>query len=208
MKFLPTIIALLLLTPLAHAEVYKWEDAQGVHYTDNPLSVPEKYRKKVHSENREQIRDAAPRITQQKMVVPQQAYQSQVYQENLGRQQRAAESMKHEQATARAQSTQTLKNAFATFAGFMLFWALLGLSILVAWIATIVDIVRSEFENPSNKTVWMILVLFIPILGMILYYLMGSSQKSSSGGYKSKYEAELLGRLKQNSADKDFDIGV
>jgi hypothetical protein len=55
-----TLCILLLLTSVASAEVYKWEDANGIHFTDSPASVPEKYREKVYAETREQIQNTAP----------------------------------------------------------------------------------------------------------------------------------------------------
>jgi hypothetical protein len=37
------------LAPPAFADIYRWEDESGViHFTDNPSSIPAKYRKKAH----------------------------------------------------------------------------------------------------------------------------------------------------------------
>ncbi|GAB4304215.1 MAG: hypothetical protein Fur0034_20950 [Desulfuromonadia bacterium] len=44
---LSSFICLLITTPL-QAEIYKWIDGRGVtSYTDNPASIPEKYRKRA-----------------------------------------------------------------------------------------------------------------------------------------------------------------
>ncbi|HPR32764.1 MAG TPA: PLD nuclease N-terminal domain-containing protein [Prolixibacteraceae bacterium] len=40
----------------------------------------------------------------------------------------------------------------------------------------LIDILRSDFEG-NNKLIWVIVVLFFPLLGAILYFLIGKNQK-------------------------------
>ncbi|NQU33424.1 MAG: PLDc_N domain-containing protein [Bacteroidetes bacterium] len=42
--------------------------------------------------------------------------------------------------------------------------------ILVFW--ALIDIVRSRFINPNMRTGWLVVVLFFPIIGSILYFQM------------------------------------
>jgi hypothetical protein len=55
-----------------------------------------------------------------------------------------------------------------------------------------VDIQRSEFYDPPNKIIWFVLLFYLPVLGVILYGIIGSSRKKN---VKNKYEMELLSRL-------------
>ena len=41
------------------------------------------------------------------------------------------------------------------------------------WIWAIIDIVKSSFKNPVQKTLWLLLVLLFPILGSIFYFQLG-----------------------------------
>jgi hypothetical protein len=202
---------LILLTSVASAEVYKWEDANGMHYTDSPGSVPEKYREKVYEETREQIRNSKPQSsngsTQRINQIQSQENQAAIYQANIEQQRRAVALQNQQQARALAVSTKNVEGAFLSLARFLVLWILVGMCVFIAWISTIVDIVRSEFTNPSNKSVWMMLVIFIPLLGMLLYYLVGLGQKSNSVNSKDKQQEELLARLKpRDPADKNFVI--
>jgi hypothetical protein len=211
MKCIPILIALFLITSAARAEVYKWEDSTGVHFTDNPFSVPEKYREKVYAETSQQVRNTSPSYQPPNAGIPQQVSPPQVDQEYLQHQQQAADVMMRQQSAAMAQTSKSLEKAIAGFAGFMFFWVLLGFSIFFVWIATIVDIVKSDFDNPSNKTVWILLVVLIPLLGMILYHLVGTSQKSrppksSTSPRRNAYKVEPSDRLRPNRDSKDFDI--
>ncbi|MRR55325.1 MAG: PLDc_N domain-containing protein [Deltaproteobacteria bacterium] len=45
------------------------------------------------------------------------------------------------------------------------------------WIFAIIDVVTSDFKEPSNKTIWIVLLIFLPPLGYILYSFMANSQK-------------------------------
>jgi hypothetical protein len=47
---------------------------------------------------------------------------------------------------------------------------------LLLWIFALVDILRSEFTS-SNKIVWLLVVIFLPVIGFILYFLIGTKQK-------------------------------
>jgi len=60
----------------------------------------------------------------------------------------------------------------------MLFLALLPIIALGLVLFALVDILRSEFTG-SNKLIWVIVVLFFPILGAILYLAIGRDQKIS-----------------------------
>lgn len=52
---------------------------------------------------------------------------------------------------------------------------LIGLVVLVLDIIAIVDAVRSSMET-AKKALWIILILVLPIVGMILYFLVGKKK--------------------------------
>ncbi|MDD2679314.1 MAG: PLDc N-terminal domain-containing protein [Candidatus Omnitrophica bacterium] len=49
---------------------------------------------------------------------------------------------------------------------------LLGLVVLVLDIVAIVDLMKSAKET-GKKILWVILILILPLIGMILYFLLG-----------------------------------
>lgn len=51
--------------------------------------------------------------------------------------------------------------------------------ILPIWV--LIDIIRSQFNDPNNKTIWVIVVILLPFLGSILYLAIGKGQKRSIG---------------------------
>ena len=110
---------LVFLTSVAYAEVYKWEDANGMHYTDSPASVPEKYREKVYEETGEQIRNSKPQvreeITPQNLPIVIQENQAAIYQTNLEQQRRTSETLKQQQDRALAVSNKNVESVSNTF---------------------------------------------------------------------------------------------
>ena len=65
------------------------------------------------------------------------------------------------------------------FMGMMIFSIVLGC--IALWIYAIIDIVKGGFKSESDKLVWLLLVLLVPALGTVLYYLVGQKQKSEPG---------------------------
>ncbi len=47
----------------------------------------------------------------------------------------------------------------------------------VLWIAALVDIIKSDFKDSNNKIIWILIVILVPIIGSILYFLMAKNQK-------------------------------
>ncbi len=69
-------------------------------------------------------------------------------------------------------------------AGILVLFAVVGsgilaLACLAAWVWALVDILRNEFSG-LNKLIWLALVIFLPLIGVILYYFIGREQKLSS----------------------------
>jgi uncharacterized membrane protein YphA (DoxX/SURF4 family) len=59
-------------------------------------------------------------------------------------------------------------------AGFMLFFVFFGLLVLVFWVWMLIDcLMRRKFED---KLVWILVLLFLNVLGAILYYLLVKSK--------------------------------
>jgi len=50
---------------------------------------------------------------------------------------------------------------------------LLGLIVLVLDIIAIVDLLKSS-KDTGKKALWIILILILPIVGMVLYFLIGN----------------------------------
>ena len=43
------------------------------------------------------------------------------------------------------------------------------------WIYTIVDIVKSNFQDETTKIIWLLVVVLIGILGSLMYWIFGRS---------------------------------
>ena len=52
-----------------------------------------------------------------------------------------------------------------------------GFFFLLLPLIALIDIVRSEFSDSSNKLIWVVIVIFFPIFGSILYFMLGKGQK-------------------------------
>lgn len=48
----------------------------------------------------------------------------------------------------------------------------------------IIDLVRSEFKDSTTKLIWILIVLFLPMLGSLIYLLIGRNQKTLSDSRK------------------------
>jgi uncharacterized membrane protein YhaH (DUF805 family) len=54
---------------------------------------------------------------------------------------------------------------------------LLGLLCIVLWIWALVDVINSRFREDSTKIIWCLLIIFLPFIGTILYFIIGREQK-------------------------------
>ncbi len=52
----------------------------------------------------------------------------------------------------------------------MLFIAGLAVFLFVFWILMIIDCVKRKFKNENDKTVWILVLIFLQFLGAIIYY--------------------------------------
>jgi cation transport ATPase len=188
------------LTSAASAEVYRWEDANGMNFTDNFSSVPEKYREKSSAETNEPSAETHmpsggtnPQVRvgmyRQNRVVAVQENQAAVHQAGLEQQRRAAEGKKQRQKNAR-----DLEDTLQSLVKYIVIGIMLGVCLFAVWIAAIVDITRSVFITSLIKTVWMLLVIFLPLIGMLLYIILGTSQKNDSVSCMEKQRPQLPAR--------------
>ena len=53
--------------------------------------------------------------------------------------------------------------------------SLLGLVVLVLDILAIVDCVNNQKDN-GKKILWIVLILVLPVVGLVLYYLVGKGK--------------------------------
>jgi len=58
-------------------------------------------------------------------------------------------------------------------------WILIifGIFLLAFQIWAIVDIIKSDFKQPDNKLLWIILIVIMPLIGSVIYYYMRDGQK-------------------------------
>ena len=60
------------------------------------------------------------------------------------------------------------------------FQEILILIVLVIPLIAIIDVVKSSFKESVNKIVWVLVVILLPILGAILYFIIGRNQKKAN----------------------------
>jgi len=54
---------------------------------------------------------------------------------------------------------------------------LIVIGALIFWLLALLDILRSNFTQGINKLCWLLVVLFVPLIGPIIYFFMGRQQK-------------------------------
>ena len=47
----------------------------------------------------------------------------------------------------------------------------------IFWIIALIDILKSDFRDTNGKIILALVVIFLPVIGSILYFLIGKSQK-------------------------------
>lgn len=50
----------------------------------------------------------------------------------------------------------------------------------IMMVGALIDILRSKFTDSQNKLVWVVLVIFLPFVGPLLYLLIGRGQKEKA----------------------------
>ena len=53
---------------------------------------------------------------------------------------------------------------------------LIGLLCFVFWVVALVDCIRS---NNSNKVLWVAIIILLPFLGTLVYYMLGKSRTAA-----------------------------
>jgi uncharacterized membrane protein len=80
---------------------------------------------------------------------------------------------------------------------FGIFGLLLGLAIFGLWIWALVDIIQSTFKDIAIKIVWFLLVFCIPLLGFLLYIILGKSTKVAQDTTDINQKYDALERIKK-----------
>lgn len=57
------------------------------------------------------------------------------------------------------------------------FFVVLVVCALLIPVLALVDIVRSEFNTPDIKIIWVLIVLLMPFIGPVLYLIFGRPQR-------------------------------
>ncbi|WP_432264548.1 PLDc N-terminal domain-containing protein [Autumnicola edwardsiae] len=53
-----------------------------------------------------------------------------------------------------------------------MFFTLIGLTAIL-WIWAAVDIFRARFKNPVSRFLWLVVIVFFPIIGSLIYFQFG-----------------------------------
>ncbi len=59
----------------------------------------------------------------------------------------------------------------------LIIWQTLLLLYVGGFIWALVDILRSDFKDSVQKLVWIVVILFLPIIGTVLYFTIGRRQR-------------------------------
>lgn len=55
---------------------------------------------------------------------------------------------------------------------------ILGIIVLILDIVAIVDAVKNTALDQTKKILWILLIVLLPLIGMILYFILGKNKKS------------------------------
>lgn len=50
------------------------------------------------------------------------------------------------------------------------FFVLLGIACFIIWLWLLIDCIKRDFPKPNDKIMWILLLIFIPAIGVMIYY--------------------------------------
>lgn len=59
----------------------------------------------------------------------------------------------------------------------LMIWSLFSLCSLLLMVVAVNDLIKGHFKDTSLKVAWLVAVLFVPVLGPLLYFKFGKKQK-------------------------------
>lgn len=74
----------------------------------------------------------------------------------------------------------------------LILWQLIMVAYLGFWMYALIDCLKNEFRGPNQKLIWVLLILFAPIMGTFLYLSMSQCSK-----VKRKFDPDFM-RLKND----------
>ncbi|HQS65841.1 MAG TPA: SHOCT domain-containing protein [Sulfuricurvum sp.] len=83
--------------------------------------------------------------------------------------------------------------------GFVVFFYAMIVGVFILWLWALIDILISKFQDNLMQIVWLLVVFFLPFIGVILYLLMGRSMKLSRDHYSNNanQKYEQLSKIKE-----------
>jgi threonine/homoserine/homoserine lactone efflux protein len=54
---------------------------------------------------------------------------------------------------------------------------IVGALFIIFWIAALISIIRNEFPGEHDRLIWILLVIFVPFIGTILYFAIGRNKR-------------------------------
>jgi uncharacterized membrane protein len=59
----------------------------------------------------------------------------------------------------------------------LIIWSILSVISLVLTVIALVNVLRSQFKDSTSKLIWVAVILFMPLIGSILYLQIGRKQR-------------------------------
>ncbi|MCX6074055.1 MAG: SHOCT domain-containing protein [Campylobacterales bacterium] len=83
------------------------------------------------------------------------------------------------------------------FMGLHLFLLFIILGLFLIWIWAMIDIITSKFKEDLMQIIWLLVVFFLPFIGVLLYLLIGRMMKQMPPDeYSSGQKYDHLTKLK------------
>jgi DMSO reductase anchor subunit len=62
----------------------------------------------------------------------------------------------------------------------LLIWTILCILSLVLFIVALISLLRNEQMHRTTKLMWAIIIIFVPLIGSILFFTIGRSEKRTN----------------------------
>lgn len=59
----------------------------------------------------------------------------------------------------------------------LIIWTILAAVICFIFLAALINVLKSDFTDSTTKLMWILVILLVPFLGSIIYFMIGGKHK-------------------------------